>query len=135
MTTTTTYIPKGLSAVTPYLLVSDVDAALEFYKRAFGAEQLERYAEGGRAIHAKIRIDRAAVELGRHGTRTADDVSGLPSVGMHLYVPDVDAVLERATAAGARAEGPATDQPYGDREATITDPFGVVWFVATQLRD
>lgn len=123
--------PRGLSPITPFLAVSDPGAALDFYRRAFGAEEADRTEHDGKVFHATMRIEGAAVELGRHGSRTADGVAELPSVGVHLYVRDVDAVLERATAAGARTMVPIADQPYGDREVTLADPFGVVWYVAT----
>lgn len=129
------YIPAGLAAVTPYLLVSDVSNAIDFYRDVFDAEEVMRHEEAGRVLHAKLRIGDSPVELGRHGTRKADDVADLPSVGVHLYVQDVDAVLDKATGAGSRILVPVSVQPYGDREVTIVDPFGVVWFVATHLHD
>jgi PhnB protein len=135
VTTTATYIPTGLAAVTPYLLVSDAPAAIEFYCQVFGAEEIMRHDEGGQTVHAKLTIDGAVVELGQHGTRTADDVPDLPPVGVHLYVKDVDAVHDKAVAAGSRVLHPIMDQPYGDREVSLADPFGVVWFVATHLHD
>ena len=135
MATTTSYIPSGLTAVTPYLLVSDVAAAIAFYGEAFAATELMRHEEGGRIVHAKLRIGAAVVELGAHGDRAAHDVTGLPSVGVHLYVEDVDATLAKAMRAGARTMIPIMDQPYGDREVTIADPSGVVWFIATHLHD
>jgi PhnB protein len=135
MTTTESYIPEGLGAVTPYLLVRDAVAAMDFYKHVFGADEIMRHEEGGRVLHAKLRVGGSVVEMGEHGARTDADVAELPSVGMHVYVEDVDAVLAKATAAGVRVLNPITDQPYGDREVSIADPFGVVWFVATHLHD
>lgn len=135
MTRTTTYIPAGLGPVTPYLLVSDVGKAVAFYGDVFDATEMMRHEDAGEAVHAKIRIGDSVVELGRHGERTAADVTDLPAVGMHHYVQDVDAVLAKATAAGCRTIMPITDQPYGDREVSIADPFGIVWFVATHLHD
>jgi len=135
MTTTASYIPAGLQAVTAYLLVADPSAAIDFYTSTFEATEVMRYEDDGNVVHAKVRIGDAVVELGRHGSATADDVLGLPSVGMHLYVGDVDAVLAKAVAAGSRTLIEIMDQPYGDREVTIADPFGIVWFVATHLHD
>ena len=135
MTETTTYIPAGLRSVTPYLLVSDVDAAIDFCSSVFGAAEVMRHVEADQVVHAKIRIGDSVVEVGRHGQRTGQDVIDLPSVGVHLYVPDVDSVLDQARARGARIMFPVMNQPYGDREVSIVDPFGVVWFVATHLHD
>ena len=135
MTTTVSHIPEGLAAVTPYLIVRDSNAAIDFYKEVFGATETMRYEDGGRVVHAKLRIGGAAVEIGEHAERNDLDLDRLPPVGMHLYVEDVDAVLAKATAAGVRVLHPIEDQPYGDREVSIADPFGIVWFVATHLHD
>jgi PhnB protein len=135
MTTTARYIPAGLRAVTPYLLVRDPVAAMDFYSDVFDASELMRHEEAGKVVHAKLRIGDAVVEMGQHGERTGADVADLPPVGVHLYVEDVDAVLAKASAAGARILVPIMDQPYGDREVSIADPFGVTWFVATHLTD
>jgi PhnB protein len=135
MTETTTYIPAGLGSVSAYLLVSNVGAAIDFYSEVFGATEIMRHIEGQQVVHAKIRIGNSVVELGCHGDRTARDVTDLPSVGVHLYVQDVDSVLAQASARGASTMFPIADQPYGDREVSIVDPYGVVWFVATHLHD
>lgn len=135
MTTTKSHIPAGLGAVTPYLLVRDPATAINFYEEVFDATEMMRHDEGGHVVHAKLRIGESVVELGEHGQRTDADVVDLPSVGVHLYVENVDAVHAKATAAGARAVTPIMDQYYGDREVSIVDPFGIVWFVATHLHD
>jgi len=135
MSTTVSYIPEGLTAVTPYLIVRDSTAAIDFYKDVFGATEMMRHEEGGTVVHAKLRIGGSAVELGEHAERPTPEGDDLPPVGMHLYVEDADAVLAKATAAGGRVLYPIQDQPYGDREVSIVDPFGVVWFVATHLHD
>ena len=135
MTTTVSHIPEGLAAVTPYLIVRDSTAAIDFYKEVFGATEMMRHEDGGRVVHAKLRIGGAAVEIGEHAERNDLDLDRLPPVGMHLYVEDVDAVLAKATSAGVRVLHPIEDQPYGDREVSIADPFGIVWFVATHVHD
>ena len=135
MTTTVSHIPEGLAAVTPYLIVRDSNAAIDFYKEVFGATEMMRHEDGGRVVHAKLRIGGAAVEIGEHAERNDLDLDRLPPVGMHLYVEDVDAVLAKATSAGVRVLHPIEDQPYGDREVSIADPFGIVWFVATHVHD
>ena len=135
MTTTVSHIPEGLTTITPYLIVRDSNAAMDFYKNVFGATEMMRHEDGGRVVHAKLRIGGAAVEIGEHAERNDLDLDRLPPVGMHLYVEDVDAVLAKATAAGVRVLHPIEDQPYGDREVSIADPWGIVWFVATHLHD
>ena len=112
--TTTSYIPLGLGTVTPYLLVRNPAAAIDFYRDVFGATEIMRHEHEGHVVHAKVRIGDSTVELGEHGARTDADVGALPPVGMHLFVQDVDAVFAAATAAGARGLSPIEDQYYGD---------------------
>lgn len=120
----------GLTAVTPFLAVPDIPAAIDFYVRVFGAVDVRRDADPiGAVQHAVISIDGAPLELGRHAV-TKSAPGELPSVSVHLYVPDVDAVYSRAIAAGATGRPPA-DMPYADREAGVFDPFGITWWVAT----
>ncbi|MGH8272254.1 MAG: VOC family protein, partial [Gammaproteobacteria bacterium] len=123
---------------TPYLAVKGAAAALDFYKRAFGAVEVLRMQDGERIGHAEITIGDSHVmladeypEMGhlapQPGTRT--------TVGILLYMEDVDAVVERAIAAGATLERPVADQFYGDRTGGIIDPFGHRWYVATHVED
>jgi PhnB protein len=135
MTTTVSHIPEGLTTITPYLIVRDSNAAIDFYKNVFGATEMMRHEDGGRVVHAKLRIGGSAVEIGEHAERNDLDLDRLPPVGIHLYVEDVDAVLAKATSAGVRVLYPIQDQPYGDREVSLADPFGIVWFVATHQHD
>jgi PhnB protein len=135
MPTTSSHVPEGLTTVTPYLIVRDPRAAMDFYKNVFGATEMMRHEDGGRVVHAKLRIGGSPVEIGEHVERNELDLDRLPPVGIHLYVEDVDAVLAKATSAGVRVLYPIQDQPYGDREVSIADPFGIVWFVATHLHD
>jgi PhnB protein len=132
-------IPDGYHAITPYLIVSGGAKALEFYGRAFGAIERERMQDpSGKIRHAEIRIGDSCVmladehpEIGALGPAT---IGGSP-VSIHLYVEDVDAVVSRAVAAGARLTRPVADQFYGDRVGGITDPFGHRWFIATHKED
>ncbi len=135
MTTTVSHIPEGLTTITPYLIVRDSNAAIDFYKNVFGATEMMRHEDGGRVVHAKLRIGGSAVEIGEHAERNDLDLDRLPPVGIHLYVEDVDTVLAKATSAGVRVLYPIQDQPYGDREVSLADPFGIVWFVATHQHD
>jgi PhnB protein len=135
MTSATSYIPEGLGVVTPYLLIPNPPAAITFYKEVFDAIEIMRHEDSGHVVHAKLNIGGSVVELGEHDDRPESEMTKLPPVGMHLYVSDVDAVLAKATRAGARVLYPIMDQPYGDREVSVADPFGVVWFIATHLHN
>jgi PhnB protein len=132
-------IPEGYHAVTPYLIVDGGIAALEFYGKAFGAQEVFRM-EGppGKIGHAEIRIGDSTVmladEFPDRGARGPRSYGGSP-VLIHLYVQDVDAVVGAAVAAGAKLVRPVEDQFYGDRSGGLEDPFGHVWYVATHKED
>ena len=113
--------------------------AIEFYTQAFGATEVLRLSEpGGRIGHAEIQIGDArlmlADEFPEHGIRGPQSLGGT-SVGIHLTVPDVDAVAERAVAAGARLSKPIQDEFYGERAGKLEDPFGHVWHLVTRIED
>jgi PhnB protein len=132
-------IPEGSGAPTPYLTVSNGAAAIEFYKKVFGAEELMRMAEpDGRVGHAELKIGNGIImvsdEYPEIGVLSPKTVGGSP-VAIHLYVEDVDAVFERALAAGASVLRPIEDQFYGDRAGKFADPFGHLWFCATHTED
>lgn len=133
-------IPEGYYSVTPYLIVKDAAAAIEFYKKAFGATELLRMAPGkdGRIGHAEIRIGNSPVmladEFPEHGVRSPQSIGGSP-VSLLLYVEDVDAVAAQAVAAGAKVLKPVMDQFYGDRSGFFPDPFGHSWGIATHKED
>jgi PhnB protein len=132
-------IPEGYERATPYLCVSGASDAIAFYVKAFGAVETSRLAEpDGRLGHAEIRIGDAPLMLSdeypEEGVRSPATLGGTP-VAIHLYVTDVDALAERAVAAGAKLLRPVADQFYGDRSATLLDPFGHRWFFATRKED
>lgn len=132
-------IPAGYHAVTPYLVVRDAAAAIDFYKAAFGAEEVMRMAEpSGKVMHAELRIGDSRVMLADEcpemGAKAPDAFGGSP-VSLHLYVENVDAVSAQATAAGAKVARPVEDQFYGDRTGTFTDPSGHIWHIATHQED
>lgn len=136
MTSVAKPLPKGLQIVTPYLCIKDAASAIEFYKKAFGAIEVMRLAEpGGRIAHAEITIGGGAIMLSDEypemDVRSPQSLGGSP-VAIHLYVEDVDALANRAIAAGATAVRPVADQFYGDRAGTLADPFGHRWFIATR---
>jgi len=126
-------------AVTPYLCVSDAAAALEFYKKAFGAiETMRLIGPGPKIGHAEFRIGKASVmlsdEFPEFGALSPHSVGGSP-VRLRLYVPDVDAFVSRAVNAGATIVRPVKDEFYGDRSGQIADPFGYTWSVATRKEE
>lgn len=132
-------IPDGYSSVTPYLVLNGAARAIEFYKQAFGATELLRFAmPGGKLGHAEIKIGNAPImladEMPEMGYRGPRALGGTP-VGILLYVEDADAMFNRAVAAGATVVKPVQDQFYGDRSGTLTDPFGHQWTVATHKED
>jgi uncharacterized glyoxalase superfamily protein PhnB len=124
-------IPEGLRAVTPYLALENTGRFIQFIKEAFGAQEklVVPSPEGGIA-HAKIAIGDSILEMSdAHGV-----YKPMPC-GLHLYVPDTDAVYEQALRAGAKSITTPADQPYGDRSAGVVDPFGNQWFIATHIKD
>jgi PhnB protein len=125
-------IRPGFHTITPYLIVPGAAAMIDFVKQAFGAEEVFRvHAPGTKKImHAEVRIGDSMLEL-------ADASEQYPArpCGMHLYVPDTDALYERAVKAGATSVRTPEDTPYGDRSAIVTDAFGNSWFIATHIKD
>ena len=139
MTTSVKPVPEGYHNVTPYLIVDGAAGAIEFYRKAFGATELMRIAApGGKVGHAEIRIGDSRIMLADEfpdmGARSTKAFGGSP-VNLHLYVEDVDAVVERAVSAGAKLERPVKDQFYGDRSGAFEDPYGHLWHISTHKED
>lgn len=131
-------IPDGYHSVTPALVVHDGNAALEFYKRAFGAEELFRMPMGDKVGHAEIKIRDSIVMLSdewRDMNITGPKSRGGTTVGLMIYVENVDDAFKRAIEAGATVERPVENQFYGDRAGTLIDPFGHRWTIATHIED
>ncbi|KJY39517.1 glyoxalase [Streptomyces sp. NRRL S-444] len=126
------------TAVVAHVMVSDAAAALAFYRRAFGAVEDFRldHPEGG-VMHAEIRIGGAVLMLGdvSEGPFTAPSELGGTSVALHVFVPDVDALVRTAVAEGAELVQPPADQFHGDRTAILRDPFGHLWVFLTHMED
>jgi len=118
-----TPVPEGLRTVTPYLHPRDAPSYIDFLTRAFGAVEEFRAEHQGVVMHARVRIGDAAVEMGE-----APDRGEKP--GFYLYVADVDALYERAVAAGSKSVLAPADQQYGDRLAMVEDLLGVTWAIA-----
>jgi len=132
-------IPDGYHSVTPYLIVHDAAAALEFYRKALGAVELMRLpAPGGRIGHAEFRIGDSPVMLADENpamnAKSPRTIGGSP-VSLMVYVEDVDALVAQAVAAGATLVRPVANQFYGDRTGGIDDPFGYHWYLATHVED
>ncbi len=133
-------VPDGYHDVTPYLMIKGAAEAIEFYKRAFGATELFKMNTPDDKIgHAEIKIGDSRIMLaddcGTEGRFRNPQSSGGSSVGMHVYVEDVDTLFAQAIEAGAKAVRSAQDQFYGDRTGTLEDPFGHIWFLATHKED
>ena len=136
-------IPDGHEGLIPHLVCSPCADALEFYEKAFGAEEVHRMPapDGKRLMHAAMRIDGRFLFLaddfpeyagGEH--RSPKALGGTP-VTIHRYVKDCDAAIERARKAGATVLMPAADMFWGDRYGLIKDPFGHNWAFATHIKD
>ena len=123
-------IPDGFHTVTVYLSVEGAVRAIEFYAKAFGAKERMRLATpDGHIAYAEIAIGDSIVML------TDAVQEPVTSASIYLYVDNVDAVYERAIAAGAEARLPVTDMFWGDRFGSVTDPFGVRWNIATHIEE
>ncbi len=125
------YVPKGLHNVNVYLHPRRAEPLIAFLKRAFGAQEVAKYASpDGVVHHAQIRIGDSVVEMGE----AHDKYESMPAM-FYLYVPNVDAVYRQTVAAGATSFQEPTDQPYGDRQAGVRDAFGNTWYIATHIKD
>jgi PhnB protein len=132
-------IPDGYHVITPYLIIKGAAAAIDFYKKAFGATELVRMPQpDGRVGHAELKIGDSCImladefpEMETVGPKTL----GNTSVGLLLYVENADAVFDKAISLGAKVKKPMADQFYGDRNGTLEDPFGHKWTIATHKED
>ena len=134
-------IPKGFSAITPYISVKDAQKAIEFYKKAFGAKEVGRITmPDGTIGHAELEIGDSKIlianESPQWGNVSPESLGGSP-VCLCLYVDDVDAVFANAIKEGAKVRGEmeVTNQFYGDRAGSLIDPFGHIWTIMTHIED
>jgi PhnB protein len=138
MSSSVSPIPARYHTVTPYLVTKDSAAAIDFYKKAFGAEDLMRLVAEGRVAHAEVKIGNSAVmltdECAQWRALSPETTGGSP-VSLLVYVENVDEVFDRAVAAGAKVESPVQNQFYGDRTGTLLDPFGHKWMIASHVED
>ncbi len=134
-------IPTGFHSITPYLNIKGADAAIEFYRNAFGAKETGRISMPDKSIaHAELEIGDSKIMIAetnaQWGNKSPNEVGGSP-VTICLYVEDVDAVFAQALAAGATVtDGMVVeDQFYGERSGSVTDPFGHKWTIMTHKQD
>jgi PhnB protein len=124
-------VPKGLHNVNAYLHPLRAQPVIDFLKRAFGGQEIAKYASPEGVIHhAQVRVGDAVIEMGE-----ANGVYQPMQSMFYIYVADCDAVYRRALAAGAKSTQEPANQPYGDRNAAVIDPFGNTWYVATHVKD
>jgi PhnB protein len=135
-------IPDGMHSVTPHLVIRGAAEAIEFYKKAFNAEEVFRMpaADGKRVMHAEIKIGDSIVFLADEfpemgGSCRSPATLGGSSVTLNLYVHNVDAAFNQAVAAGAKVGMPPMDMFWGDRYCKVTDPFGHDWSMAQHIED
>lgn len=135
------WIPEGRRRITPHLVIKGAAEAIDFYCKAFGAEEVCRMPMPGpdgavRLGHGELRIGDSLLyvtdEFPEHGMKGPD---GPPPVTIHMYVPDVDAVFNRAIEAGATVTMPVANMFWGDRFGKLVDPFGHHWSIATHIED
>ena len=135
------YIPKDYNSVTPYLVVKGAAQAIEYYKKVFGATETVRMpGPNGTIGHAELKIGNSHIMLADEnpsmGTgHTSAATIGASPVSLYVYLPNVDEVVKRAVAEGAKTLKPVQDQFYGDRNGFIQDPFGHLWGIATHVED
>lgn len=132
-------IPEGFQTITPSLTVRGADKAIDFYKRAFGAEERMRMpGPGGVIMHAELRIGSSIFmlndEMPQMDCPSPQALGGTP-FGLYVYVEDADAIFSRAVAAGATIVMPIADMFWGDRCGAIKDPYGHRWSIATRKED
>src|SRR5437868_549460 len=132
-------VPDGYPTLTPYMIFKDASAAIEFYKKAFGATETIRVKHpDGKIMHAEIRIGTSPLMMVDENIKfpemqSPETYKGSP-IQLYFYTEDVDALAERAIAAGAKLIAPIQDAADGDRRGGLEDPFGYTWWVASQIK-
>lgn len=130
-------VPERYHSLTPNLVVQNAAGAIDFYKKAFGATEIERFpGPDGKVMHAELKIGDSIIFV---NDATGPVGSAAPGASnpmfLHLYVPDVEAVFNRAANAGARIDMPIQNMFWGDRYGKLTDPFGQQWGIAAHVED
>ncbi|MBX9723960.1 MAG: VOC family protein, partial [Candidatus Obscuribacterales bacterium] len=132
------YIPEGRHTVTPFLVVRGADKAIDFYVKAFGAQEIVRMVapDGKSIMHSQIKIGDSTIcitdESPQCNTKSPESLGGVAST-LFLYVKDVDAAFKQAVAAGCESKMEPADMFWGDRFSSVQDPFGHQWSLATHV--
>jgi PhnB protein len=132
-------IPDGYHSVTPYLFIRGAGRAIDFYKKVFGATEIVRLPGPiGQIMHAELKIGDSIIMMAdenpKMGAMSPQTAGGI-SVSLHVYIENVDDVVQKAIDSGAKLLRPIANQFYGDRSGTLIDPFGHMWSVATHVED
>ena len=133
-------IPEGFNTLTPHLVVKGASKAIDFYKKAFGAEEIRRMPgpDGKSIMHAELKVGNSRLmlvdEFPEMNARGPESIGGTP-VTIHMFVEDADTVFKRAVNAGAQVRMPLGDMFWGDRYGVLADPFGHLWSIATHRED
>jgi PhnB protein len=133
-------IPEGYHSINPYLVVRNAQKAIEFYTRAFGAEERVRLqsSDGKSIMHAELRIGDSVFMLTEESAmmkcQSPESIGGSP-LSLYVYVEDVDKIFNQAISAGSKVLDPVSDKFYGDRSGYLKDPFGHLWSIATHKKD
>jgi PhnB protein len=140
MPTSAKPIPEGFHTVTPSLCVRDAAKAIDFYKKALGAQELVRMpSPDGKIMHAELKIGDSIIflsdEMPMPGAPKSPQSLGGVTGTLNIYVPNVDQAFQQAIAAGAKESMPVADQFWGDRYGSLIDPFGYVWGIGTHTED
>lgn len=132
-------IPEGFHTITPSLVVRDAAKAIDFYKKALGAQELMRMpSPDGKIIHAELKIGDSIIFLSDempHASSKSPQTLGASTGVLNLYVEDVDKSFQRAVDAGGKVTMPVADQFWGDRYGSLVDPFGHIWGIGTHKED
>ena len=130
-------IPDGFTTVTPSLVMKDCKKAIDFYKKALGAQELMRMpGPDGKMMHAEIKVGNSHVMMNDEimGSKSAETLGASP-VTFYLYVEDADSSFKKAIAAGCKEIMPVADMFWGDRMGAVSDPFGYKWNFSTHIKD
>jgi uncharacterized glyoxalase superfamily protein PhnB len=132
-------IPPGQHTVTPHMIIKGAAKAIDFYKKAFGAEEIMRMSmPDGLIGHAELKIGDSFLYLADEFPQSeakSPQSAGTTTITLHLYVQDADAAFAKAVKAGATVKMPLTDMFWGDRYGQLADPFGHIWAIATHKED
>jgi PhnB protein len=129
-------IPEGFHSITPSLTCKNAAEAIEFYKKALGAEEIMRMAgPGGKIGHAELKIGDSIFFVNDEFMPVAQVTPGAPPLYLFVYVEGVDTIFNRAVATGAKVDMPLENQFWGDRFGKVTDPYGHQWGLASHVED